>query len=211
MIYSWTGCYVGGNVGGGWASKDWANPEGSTPGDRGTAHFSGVVGGAQVGCDYQFTGAWLIGVQGLFDGSGMKGGVIDTHNSDFDLTTRIDWFANVTGRLGYTIQPNLLLYGGGGVAWVRDRHVELDLGAPYAIGDVTRTGWVAIGGVEWNFAPSWSLFFQYDFMDFGTHTDPLVFVTGGPHTFDIKQHVQTALVGFNFRFGGPAVAKVLGQ
>jgi outer membrane immunogenic protein len=97
-----------------------------------------------------------------------------------------------------------LLYGGGGAAWVRDHHVELDLGAPFARGgDVTRSGWVVLGGLEWMFAPNWSLFVQYDFMDFGTHTDPLVLVTGGPHTFDIKQHVQAALVGINFRFGGP--------
>jgi outer membrane immunogenic protein len=51
-IYTWTGCYIGGNLGGGWAFKDWANPEGSPPGDRGSFNFSGFVGGGQAGCDY---------------------------------------------------------------------------------------------------------------------------------------------------------------
>ena len=207
-IYTWTGCYIGGNLGGGWASKDWANPEGSPPGDRGTAHFSGFVGGGQVGCDYQFAGPWVIGIQGMFDGADMKGDVIDTLFPNFDLRTRINWFATVTGRLGYAIQPNLLLYGGGGAAWVRDDHVEFDLGlgTPHALGNVTRNGWVALGGLEWMFAPNWSVFFQYEFMDFGNSYGSAVFFAngGGPHTFDIKQQVQTALVGLNYRFwGGP--------
>jgi len=65
---------------------------------------------------------------------------------------------------------------------------------------------LALAGLEWMFAPNWSLFVQYDYMDFGTHTDPLFFVDGsGPHTFDIKQHVQAAVVGISFRFGGPAL------
>jgi outer membrane immunogenic protein len=204
-VYTWTGCYVGGNLGGGWTSTGWANPEGSSPGDRGDAHFSGFVGGGQVGCDYQFASAWVIGIQGMFDGANMKGGVLDTFNTDFDLTTRINWFATLTGRLGYAIQPNLLLYGGGGAAWVRDHDVELLLGSPSAAGNVTRNGWVALGGLEWMFAPNWSAFFQYQYMDFGKHTDPLFFVDGsGPHTFDINQHVQAVLVGLNYRFwGGP--------
>jgi len=192
--------------GGGWAFKDWANPEGSPPGDRGSFNFSGFVGGGQAGCDYQFAGAWVVGIQGMFDGADMNGDVIDSHNSNFDLTTRINWFATVTGRLGYAVLPNLLLYGGGGAAWVGDHDVELFLGSPSAAGNVTRNGWVALAGLEWMFAPNWSLFVQYDYMDFGTHTDPLFFVDGsGPHTFDIKQNVQAAVVGINFRFGGPAL------
>jgi outer membrane immunogenic protein len=210
-VFSWTGCYLGGNIGDGWASKDWANPEGSAPGDRGTAHFNGLVGGGQVGCDYQFAGAWVVGVQGLFDGSGMKGHVLDTANNNFDLTTRINWFSTATARLGYAIQPDMLLYAKGGAAWVRDRQVELNLGAPFALGTFTRSGWIVGGGFERMFAPNWSFFVEYDYMNFGTNRDPLVLVAGGPHHWDIKQNVQTALFGINYRFGdwgkGPVSAK----
>src|SRR5262245_58172995 len=58
---SWTGCYLGGNIGGGCALKDWANPsndfDGEGPGTRGTAALGGFVGGGQIGCDYQFADA----------------------------------------------------------------------------------------------------------------------------------------------------------
>src|SRR6266704_5539212 len=56
---TWTGCYVGGNIGGGWALKDLANPSSNpeNPGDRVTAALGGFVGGGQIGCDYQFSGS----------------------------------------------------------------------------------------------------------------------------------------------------------
>ncbi len=128
---SWTGCYIGGNLGGGWALKDWANPsddfDKGGPGARGTAALGSFVGGGQIGCDYQFSGSWVIGIQGMFDGSDVKGNILDSAAPDFDLTTRVDWFATITGRLGYALVPTGLLYVKGGVAWVRDRHAVLDL------------------------------------------------------------------------------------
>ena len=30
-----------------------------------------------------------------------------------------------------------------------------------------RTGWAVGGGLEWMFAPGWSVFGEYDYMDFG--------------------------------------------
>src|SRR6266699_1853657 len=77
---TWTGCYVGGNIGGGWALKDWANPSTDL-----------VVGGGQIGCDYQFAGSWVVGIQGMFDGADLKGDIFDSVDSNLDLTTRIDW------------------------------------------------------------------------------------------------------------------------
>jgi outer membrane immunogenic protein len=58
--FSWTGCYVGGHVGG-VVSKD------STTGVLGNSSgFSstGFVGGGQIGCDYQFASGWVVGVEG---------------------------------------------------------------------------------------------------------------------------------------------------
>ena len=79
-VFSWTGCYVGANVGGGWASKSSNDVAGAVTGvagtDLGSHTASGVIGGGQVGCDYQ-AGAWVFGVQGMFDGSGMEGSNTD--------------------------------------------------------------------------------------------------------------------------------------
>src|SRR6476646_2127690 len=79
-IFSWNGCYIGGNIGGGWASKSSNDITGAVTGvigaDLGSHTASGFIGGGQIGCDYQ-AGVWVVGVQGMFDGSGMQGSNTD--------------------------------------------------------------------------------------------------------------------------------------
>ena len=214
---TWTGCYVGGNIGGGWALKDWANPSSDFDlggaGPRGTAALGGFVGGGQIGCDYQFSGSWVIGIQGMFDGSDVKGDILDNAAPDFDLTTRVDWFATITGRLGYALVPTGLLYVKGGVAWVRDRHAVLDLDVLVERADTTRTGFTAGIGFEYMFLPNWSAFVEYDYMGFATKTLPFSAPDGSfSETWDIRQNVQAVLVGLNFRFNfGKAPAAVVAK
>jgi outer membrane immunogenic protein len=67
VVYNWTGCYIGGNVGGGWAKQDQARIDqigvvGPAPAIYGTETDSAFVGGGQIGCDYQFAGNWVVGV-----------------------------------------------------------------------------------------------------------------------------------------------------
>src|SRR5438105_2283426 len=54
--YSWTGCYLGGHVGGGWGRKDFSVPGVSVDTD-------GFLGGGQIGCNYQFAGQWVVGIE----------------------------------------------------------------------------------------------------------------------------------------------------
>ncbi len=74
-LYSWTGCFIGFNIGPGAASQNFTDdigkfaPAGASLGNH-TGH--GAVGGGQIGCDYQ-TGPFVFGVQGVYDLSGMKG------------------------------------------------------------------------------------------------------------------------------------------
>jgi outer membrane immunogenic protein len=73
MTYHWTGCYIGGNVGGGWARIEQsriglANGSRVFPAQNyGSADGSSLIGGSQIGCDYQFGGNWVVGVQDMFD------------------------------------------------------------------------------------------------------------------------------------------------
>src|SRR5947209_581470 len=65
VVLSWTGCYLGGNFGGGWADKHYTDPLALPPAfDLGSHTAEGMVGGGQVGCDYQ-TGPWVFGAQGM--------------------------------------------------------------------------------------------------------------------------------------------------
>jgi opacity protein-like surface antigen len=67
-VWNWSGCYVGGHAGGLWAnSGEWIvrTPGGDFFGQSLGEHgLNGWVGGAQAGCDYQFAGGFVIGVQG---------------------------------------------------------------------------------------------------------------------------------------------------
>jgi outer membrane immunogenic protein len=217
VAYNWTGCYVGGNVGYGWAPKQWTDG-----GIEFTSHTAdGVVGGGQLGCDYQ-TGPWVFGIQGMFDWSGMRGdsrSIIDPVLID---STRVSWFATLTGRIGYAVQPMTLLYVKGGAAWVRDKHDECCVTATTPViedeigflGDgfarVTRYGWTVGAGFEHMFRHNWSFFVEYDYIGLGTRA--VTFTPTPPTTlpfiYNIRQNVQTVLVGLNYRFGpGPVVAK----
>src|SRR5262245_9132681 len=63
-VFSWTGCYFGGNVGGLWVSKDFTGP---VFGQTFSADGSSWVAGLQAGCNYQFAGGWVVGIQADYD------------------------------------------------------------------------------------------------------------------------------------------------
>jgi hypothetical protein len=56
-VFSWTGFYVGGHVGGAWNNKDWFFPG---PGTSTSHNASSFMGGAQGGYNYQ-VGSWVFG------------------------------------------------------------------------------------------------------------------------------------------------------
>src|SRR3974390_1859467 len=69
--FSWTGCYRGGHIGGGWAQKDITDPvqivqdsflgAGNTVGvTTVNPSAAGVVIGGQIGCDYQFESNFVL-------------------------------------------------------------------------------------------------------------------------------------------------------
>jgi outer membrane immunogenic protein len=207
-VVTWTGCYIGGNVGGGWADKEYTDPLAVPPDpfNLGTHSPRGIVGGGQIGCDYQ-AGIVVIGVQGMLQGANLNG----EHNSVDRFVTHIPWLATATARLGVLVDPKALIYVKGGAAWVRDKEDIFDLvtGLREATADVTRSGWVIGFGAEWMAWSGWSIFLEYNYMDFGNRavTFTNVEIPPVPPTFplNIRQTVQTLMIGANFRFGSGAV------
>jgi outer membrane immunogenic protein len=206
--WGWTGCYIGGNIGGGWAKNEVTDVDPSNPTsfDTGADAGSGVVGGVQLGCDLQ-AGAWVFGVQTMFDGTGIQGShpyVGGFSNSAFEtLGTSTPWFGTLTGRIGYAVVPQALLYAKGGMAWVHNRYTDVDTSATGFAGslDATQLGWTVGGGVEYSFLPNWSLFAEYAYYDFGNFNATLNYGGGPPYTYNEKQTMQTIMLGVNLRFG----------
>ena len=137
---SWTGLYIGGNVGYGWdsgsttgisaASTDPALAPslaaivgaGSYPAAL-SPSAQGVIGRGQIGYNWQLPSQWLIGLEADLQGSGIKGADSQTRSPpSFDTTSTgvtksIDWFGTVRGRVGFLATPQWLLYGTGGLAY----------------------------------------------------------------------------------------------
>jgi outer membrane immunogenic protein len=201
---NWTGCYVGGNVGGGWLHTNIYDVGNSL--DTGSDTGYGIVGGGQIGCDYQI-GSWVVGAQGMFDWTDISA----SHNHPIGATevlgTRAKWFSTLSARLGYSIQPQLLAYLKGGVAWLHNDYTDNDPNFGYwGQTSATRTGWTIGGGLEYAVLHNWSLFLEYDYLDFGTARSNMSYVGNcfsfcSSWPYDYKHNLQTVLVGLNYRFG----------
>jgi opacity protein-like surface antigen len=219
--FTWTGCYLGGHLGGGFAHKDITDPAqlvqdsflgpGSTTGITTVSPApNGVVIGGQIGCDYQFAPSWLVGIEGAASGSTMKASRtvgLPLGNPDTALVqAKTDFLTSVTGRLGYAFD-NVLLYAKGGVAMAADRYDVTGsfAGTPFGfVGLENRFGWTAGGGVEWAFSPHWSASVEYDYYQFGHRviamSDPTNIFLGN---VDVRQNIQVIKVGANFHIWGP--------
>ena len=214
-VYSWTGCYIGANVGAGSDRETFTNvnPNRLPNFDLGSEHATGAMGGGQIGCDYQ-VGNWVFGAQGTLDATDFKGSnhVVPGPNDRqfpnvFDLSSRISWITTATARLGYAIQPQLLLYARGGAAWMRSdlnySVTAMGITNTYT-GAETRTGWTAGAGLEYLMAANWSIFAEYSHMDFGSSTLNTTLSTDpSPEPIRISHRIDTVMLGLNYRIGSP--------
>jgi outer membrane immunogenic protein len=215
--FTWTSCYAGGHVGGGMARNDVTDPiqlvqdsflgPGTTIGATTVGVTpSGVVAGAQVGCDYQFDSRFVVGVEGAVSGSTMQahstvGLPAGMPGDQAVVSAKTDFLPSVTARAGYAMD-RVLLYAKGGVAWAGDQYDVTGsfTGTPFAFqGLDMRTGFTTGGGVAWAFAQQWSINVEYDYYQFGhgvvLMTDSTN-VLSGP--VDTVQHIQVIKVGLNF-------------
>ncbi|CCD98688.1 conserved hypothetical protein [Bradyrhizobium sp. STM 3809] len=166
-----------------------------------SSNGSDVVGGLQLGCDYQID-RFVLGVQamadlGIINGSSALGPQLTLNTSTRNLYT-------ATVRAGYLVTPDILAYVRGGAAWTRTSvAVVNNATGQSAMAAFNRSGWTAGAGVEWMFARNWSAFVEYDYADFGTVTGVVpgaAAITGGPNVVSQKTQIHTALIGVNYRF-----------
>jgi len=198
-VWNWTGCYVGANVGAGFSWLSVTDvPMGPPPAV--TVTNAGIVGGGQVGCDYQFSGRWVIGVAGGLEAGNISGSALFPATG-VPFESRIPWIATATARLGFLFAPSTLVYVRGGGAWSRD-NLENDSFTPSNTATDNRSGWTIGAGVEHRFWHNVSGFVEYNYLDFGNKTVP--FLPVGSDSQLIAENVHEVLIGLNFRFGGDA-------
>jgi outer membrane immunogenic protein len=134
---TWTGPYVGGNLGGGWFNPGGSVDVPSIPiAPPPCKHYckspdplfglsggsgAGFIGGVQAGYTYQFLPRWIVGIEGDFEGSTLSSdqstAPLTLPGSSASMSQNVDWLASIRGRVGYLWTPTILLYGTGGAAW----------------------------------------------------------------------------------------------
>ncbi|WP_024509756.1 outer membrane beta-barrel protein [Bradyrhizobium sp. ARR65] len=205
VLYDWSGFYIGVNGGGGSSRNCWdlvADIFATLPGPEGCHNATGGTAGGQIGYRWQ-TASWVFGLEGQGNWADFRGSNTSLlFPPDFNRS-RLDAFGLLTGQVGYAWN-NVLLYVKGGAAVVGNRYDAFSgTGALLARADETRWGGTVGAGLEFGFAPNWSIGVEYDHLFMGSRNVNLTDAAGAFfETEHIRQEVDIGLVRLNWRFGG---------
>jgi len=183
-VYSWSGCYIGGQVGYGWGTdsdNETITATGATsPFTPGTdAKPNGAKLGGYLGCNWQMPGSGFVaGIEGDGEWAGLKDSTVfsNTGVPADSYEAKIRWEASLRGRIGYAFGP-VLPYLTGGLAFANvNEHDAVGGTALASDNSSTRTGWTLGAGFDYAFTPNWIGRVEYRYADFGTFSyTPSVF------------------------------------
>jgi outer membrane immunogenic protein len=187
----------------------------------------GGFGGLQTGYNWRLSPSWLVGVETDIQLSNYAGTAIATPSPSsllLPFTTQVSqqstWFGTLRARLGWLATQTLLVYGTGGLAYGQTETsfstvpVGFTLGTCAATGPTcalgtgssNKSGWAAGGGLEWMFAPHWTLRAEYLYLDLGSQSVsaapfPLgstAFVTSFTASSTFHENIARAAINFGF-------------
>jgi outer membrane immunogenic protein len=209
-IYDWSGFYIGAN--GGWGSSrncwDFTTAAKIFIGAEGCHDATAGVAGGQIGYRWQ-SGGWVYGFEAQGDWADLRGSNVSLFFPGFVNNSKVDAFGLFTGQVGYAWN-NALLYFKGGAAVTSDRYSITELATTAlagTTGDQTRWGGTAGVGLEYGFAPNWSVAIEYDHLFMQNKF--ISFTTPGGIFFSsdsIRQDVDLVTARVNYRFGGPIIS-----
>ncbi len=229
----WTGFYIGAHGGVGYG-RDRIGFIGAVDAPVGV-HTAGLLGGGQIGYNYQFA-KWVLGAEGSASGANIHGGqTCGTSNglsaagfpggfSPFFMScnSKLNWLASVTGRLGYAWWDRSLLYVKGGLAFTNENVTVNCIVGPVASPAFRQCNNQA-GAVVTSFGTSanragWTAGFgsEFAFDDHWSARAEYNFYGFGSRTstasdgttlLTSKTNVQVTTIGLNYRFatGGAPV------
>ncbi|MEB6819937.1 outer membrane beta-barrel protein, partial [Staphylococcus aureus] len=182
------------------------------PGEGFRQRKSGVMGGAQIGYNWQANN-YVFGMEGTISGLDNKGSFTNTvfgAGLDDQFSWRANVLATVVGRAGFAVQNNLF-YVKGGYAGVNNRLSVVDNVPNPSTGSGGQThwanGWTVGAGWEYGITRNWIVGLEYNYAAFGSQTYQLG-GTSGSYTFDAKpRDIQWAVVRASYKFDGPVIAR----
>lgn len=212
-VYSWAGLYIGLN-GGGASSRECLTIT-SVAGapvnqnSEGCHDATGGVVGGQIGYRWQVS-SWVFGIEAQGDWADLKGsnGSL-TAIIPYTNQTKIDSIGLFTGQVGYAWN-NVLWYVKGGAAITDNKYSSFFTATNVVFNQAseTRLGGAVGTGIEFSFAPNWSVGVEYDHLFMGN--DSVTFPASAiavTRTDNIRQDVDMGTVRLNYRFGGAIAAQ----
>jgi len=199
---TWTGFYVGAHAGAALQSvPDWSfvDPNqlpstftGATL--SGDSNRSGAVGGMQGGYNWQFSPAWVVGVEGDMSWTSLRdhrliSGLAGKNGSfcsacTMQMSGDAQWLASVRGRLGF-IAFNTLIYGTGGAAWEKVAYSAVgnfnQFGSDQSASSfgAVKSGWVVGAGAEWQMSSNILIRAEYLYYRVPSETATAAVCSGG--------------------------------
>jgi len=188
--FTWTGFYFGDNLG--FGGDRFVYPFSAAAVD-GSAAFAGsvsitsegVLGGGQVGYNWEFPNNFLLGFETDFDGAAIRGKVTvnatgGTGGGPFgaagEIGSTINYIGTVRARAGYA-WDRFLVYGTGGFAYGQvTSSASVTVAAGGGGGSITgsetsgRVGWTVGGGFEYAVTQNFTVKTEYLYVNLGTPT-----------------------------------------
>lgn len=184
--FSWTGGYVGAQVGYAWGDANFRAAGGSL-----SAKPKGWMVGGYAGYNIQLDNSPLVlGIETDFNWAD-----IDRTRGAFGASakTQTDWTGATRARVGFAVD-RVLFYAAGGVAYA-DREVKVRAGRLGAKDNKTAVGWTIGGGVESAVTDNVVVRAEYRYTDLGKDTFRLA---GVPVRSKYDEHRVMAGVAYKF-------------
>jgi high affinity Mn2+ porin len=164
--FDWSGFYIGGHTGYGRGSSTAVLSDPLAVSTN--SIVSGVTGGVQGGYNVQMPSGLLLGVEAdltfpnYFSSNSIVSALAGARS---EVAEKWDYIGTVRGRIGYA-SGHWLVYATGGFAYAGERFTNTPgVGTDQKIINV-RPGWTAGAGVEYAFAPHWSVRLEYLYSQF---------------------------------------------
>jgi outer membrane immunogenic protein len=218
-IYDWSGFYIGAN--GGWAGdrKCWnlTNNGVAVVTPVGCNSGNGGVAGGQIGYRWQASN-WVFGVEAQGDWANLKGSNVSLVTPSVTNQSQVNALGLFTGHAGYA-WGNVLLYLKGGAAVAADKYNGLGTATGIVLDQAKETRWGGTvgAGLEYAFAPNWSVGVEYDHLFMGNANNTFISTGMGPNNnaaagtadriVNIRQDVDTVTARINYRWGNPAAPR----
>ena len=201
--FSWTGFYLGGDGGYGYATSSGtlANATGFFPVPY-SFNVNGPIAGGFVGGNYQI-GTFVVGAEADWQWANLTGnsGAIAAVGGPFTIASTVKSYGSARGRAGFAVD-HWLFFGTAGWAWGTWSTSYAAAGlAPFITNSASSNkGWTAGAGIEYAFTNNLLGRVEYRYTNLGT----VAFTNVPSNSSDLgnKMVINDIRAGLAFKFGG---------